>query len=154
MYDAFYADYGEGRAFLHSHTYAGNPLGCAAALAVQKVLAEQHILATARENAKWLTQEMMAAFGQHPHVGEIRHIGLIHAIELVADPQTKKPFDVRKRTGYAIYKRALQYGLVLRPLGDVLYFNPPLNITRDELTQAIEITHKAMEDVLGPFHNP
>lgn len=154
IYDAFYADYGEGRAFLHSHTYAGNPLGCAAALAVQKVLAEQHILATARENAKWLTQEMMAAFGQHPHVGEIRHIGLIHAIELVADPQTKKPFDVRKRTGYAIYKRALQYGLVLRPLGDVLYFNPPLNITRDELTQAIEITHKAMEDVLGPFHNP
>lgn len=61
---------------------------------------------------------------------------------------------MRKRTGYAIYKRALQYGLVLRPLGDVLYFNPPLNITRDELTQAIEITHKAMEDVLGPFHNP
>ena len=71
-------------------------------------------------------------------------------LELVADPQTKKPFAASKRTGYAIYKRALQYGLILRPLGDVLYFNPPLNITREELTQAIEITHEAMACVLGP----
>ena len=148
IYDAFYADYGEGKAFPHSHTYAGNPIGCAAALAVQKILKEQHILKTAAENAKWLTAEMEKAFAGHPNVGEIRHIGLIHAIELVKDPATKEPLDAKKRTGYAIYKKALQRGLVLRPLGDVLYFNPPLNITRDELSTAIELAHESLTDIL------
>lgn len=149
IYDAFYADYSEGRAFMHSHTYAGNPLGCAAALAVQKIFREQPILKTAGENAKWLTAEMENAFGGHKNVGEIRHIGLIHAIELVKNPETKEPFAEAKRTGYAIYKRALQYGLILRPLGDVLYFNPPLTITRAELTLAIEMAQQAITDVLG-----
>lgn len=149
IYDAFYADYSEGRAFMHSHTYAGNPLGCAAALAVQKIFREQPILKTAGENAKWLTAEMENAFGRHKNVGEIRHIGLIHAIELVKNPETKEPFAEAKRTGYAIYKRALQYGLILRPLGDVLYFNPPLTITRAELTLAIEMAQQAITDVLG-----
>ena len=148
IYDAFYADYSEGRAFMHSHTYAGNPLGCAAALAVQKVLREQHVLETAAGNAAWLTEEMQKAFGHHPNVGEIRHIGLIHAIELVRDPATKEPLDPTQRTGYQIYKKALGLGLVLRPLGDVLYFNPPLTITREELTWAIERAHKALTAVL------
>lgn len=148
IYDAFYADYSEGKAFLHSHTYAGNPLGCAAALAVQKVLREQHILQKAGQTASWLTPEMDRVFGRHPNVGEIRHIGLIHAIELVRDPETKAPLDPARRTGYAIYKKALEYGLILRPLGDVLYFNPPLNITREELTLAIKAAHRALCDIL------
>lgn len=148
IYDAFYADYGEGKAFPHSHTYAGNPIGCATALAVQKIMKEQHILETAAENAKWLTAELSKAFAHHPNVGEIRHIGLIHAIELVKDPETKTPLDAKKRTGYAIYKKALERGLVLRPLGDILYFNPPLNITREELSTAIELAHESITDIL------
>ena len=148
IYDAFYADYGEGKAFPHSHTYAGNPIGCATALAVQKIMKEQHILETAAENAKWLTAELSKAFAHHPNVGEIRHIGLIHAIELVKDPETKEPLDAKKRTGYAIYKKALERGLVLRPLGDILYFNPPLNITREELSTAIELAHESITDIL------
>ena len=148
IYDAFYADYGEGKAFPHSHTYAGNPIGCAAALAVQKIMKEQHILETAAENAKWLTAELDKAFAHHPNVGEIRHIGLIHAIELVKDPEAKTPLDAKKRTGYAIYKKALERGLVLRPLGDILYFNPPLNITREELSTAIELAHESITDIL------
>ena len=148
IYDAFYADYGEGKAFPHSHTYAGNPIGCAAALAVQKIMKEQHILETAAENAKWLTAELDKAFAHHPNVGEIRHIGLIHAIELVKDPATKEPLDAKKRTGYAIYKKALERGLVLRPLGDILYFNTPLNITREELSTAIELAHESITDIL------
>ena len=89
---------------MHSHTYAGNPLGCAAALAVQKIFREQHILEQAARNAEWLTEEMKTAFGQHPNVGEIRHIGLIQAIELVRDPETKEPLDARQRTGYAVHE--------------------------------------------------
>ena len=148
IYDAFYADYGEGKACPHSHTYAGNPIGCATALAVQKIMKEQHILETAAENAKWLTAELSKAFAHHPNVGEIRHIGLIHAIELVKDPEAKTPLDAKKRTGYAIYKKALERGLVLRPLGDILYFNPPLNITREELSTAIELAHESITDIL------
>jgi adenosylmethionine-8-amino-7-oxononanoate aminotransferase len=149
IYDAFYADYNEGKAFLHSHTYAGNPLGCAAALAVQKILREEPVIETANKNAVWLTQELEQAFETHPHVGEIRHIGLIHAIELVKDPKTKEPFDSRKRVGYEIYKHALRHGLLLRPLGNVLYFNPPLNIAREELQTAINIARQSVREVLS-----
>lgn len=148
IYDAFYADYSEGKAFMHSHTYAGNPLGCAAALAVQKVMREQDILAKAAINAKWLSAELNIALADCPYVGEIRHLGLINAVELVADHECKKTFASEKRIGYAIYKEALKNGLLLRPLGDVLYFNPPLNIERDELAIAINLMKKSIKAIL------
>ncbi len=149
IYDAFYADYGAHKAFVHSHTYAGNPLGCAAAHGVLDVLEQDHVLEKAADTAAWLTGRMKDVFGSHPHVGEIRHIGLIHAMELVADKTTKQPFPGHKRLGYEIYRKVLKKGLVLRPLGDVLYFNPPLTISKDELDQAIAITKEAMDEVLG-----
>ena len=148
IYEAFYADWSEGRAFMHSHTYAGNPLGCAAALAVLDILDEENILERAENTAAWLTKRMTEAFGTHPNVGEIRHIGLIHAVELVEDRAEKRPFDGKRRLGYAIYRRALKHGLLLRPLGDVLYFNPPLNISRDDLEIAIEHMKLSMDEVL------
>lgn len=148
IYQAFYADYGEGRAFLHSHTYAGNPLGCAAALAVLKIIEEDKVLERAEETAKWLTEKLTEALGSHKNVGEIRHIGLIHAIELVENRERKAPLPQKERTGYKIYQEALKRGLLLRPLGDVLYFNPPLNITREELAFAIEAAKGAIEAVL------
>ena len=149
IYDAFYADWSEGKAFMHSHTYAGNPLGCAAALAVLDILDEENILEEAENTALWLTSRMEEVFGAHKHVGEIRHIGLIHAAELVEDKQEKRPFDGSRRLGYAIYRAALRHGLLLRPLGDVLYFNPPLNIKKEELDTAICRMKQAMDEVLG-----
>ena len=148
IYDAFYDDYNTGKAFMHSHTYAGNPLACSAALAVQKILREQNILQVARDNAKWLTEELHSAFDDNEHVGEIRHIGLVHAIELVADKKNKTPFDSKQRLGYQIYKNALKHGLLLRPLGDVLYFNPPLIINREELRFAIDTAKASIEEIL------
>lgn len=149
IYQAFYADYREGKAFLHSHTYSGNPLGCAAALAVLSVLREQNILQKAQEHAQYLSAQMREHVGNHPNVGEIRSIGLIHAIELVQEKENKKPFDATLRIGYQIYQEALKLGLVLRPLGDVLYFNPPLTIQKGELDQAIVRAKEAMKKVLG-----
>ena len=148
IYDAFYADWSEGKAFMHSHTYAGNPLGCAAALAVLDILDEENVLEKAEETALWLTARMEEVFGAHRNVGEIRHIGLIHAAELVEDKREKRPFDASRRLGYAIYRAALRSGLVLRPLGDVLYFNPPLNIEKEELDTAICRMKQAMDEVL------
>ncbi|GHS90704.1 adenosylmethionine-8-amino-7-oxononanoate aminotransferase [Planctomycetales bacterium] len=145
VFAAFYADYREGRAFMHSHTYSGNPLGCRAALAVLDVLASEPIFATAAANAEFLTGELNAALLDHPNVGEIRHLGLIHAVELVADKKTKTALPAARRTGYQIYREALRRGLLLRPLGDVLYFNPPLNTPRETLARAVALCREAVE---------
>lgn len=149
IYDAFYADYNEGKAFMHSHTYSGNPLGCSAALAVQKILSEENILSKAKDTAVYLHENLQNALGGRKYVGEIRHIGLINAIELVRDKDTKEAFDSRKRIGYQIYKKALAKGMLLRPLGDVLYFNPPLNIEKRTLDRAVEICTEAIAEILN-----
>lgn len=148
IYQAFYDDFGTGHAFVHSHTYAGNPLACAAALAVQHILRDDDILGKAAENARWLTKSLNEALGGHPNVGEIRHIGLIHAMEFVADKTSKDSLPPSQRTGYEIYKAGLKNGIVLRPIGDIIYFNPPLNITKSELSTAIELTKKSVSEVL------
>lgn len=148
IYNAFYADYSEGKAFMHSHTYSGNPLGCAAALAVERILRTTPVLDEAAENAVYLNKKLEEAIGLHPNVGEIRHIGLINAIELVTDRQTKEGFDGKQRVGYQIYKKALERGLLLRPLGNVLYFNPPLTITKEEIDESVARCVAAMADIL------
>ena len=150
VFDAFYADYNEGKAFMHSHTYSGNPLGCRAALAVQDILRGDKILEQAAETAPRLTALLNEALGTHPNVGEIRHIGLIHAIELTADKRTKAPFPSEKRIGYRIYRRAVEKGLLLRPLGNVLYFNPPLVINESQCREAVELARQALYEEL-PF---
>lgn len=148
IYNAFYADYQEGRAFMHSHTYSGNPLGAAAGLAVLKIFEEEDILEKAHETSVYLNKRLTQTFLHHKNVGEIRHIGLINAIEIVQDKKTKTPFDSTLRLGYQIYKEGLKKGIILRPLGDILYFNPPLNITKEELDLAIELTQKALTEIL------
>lgn len=149
VFDAFYADYSQGKAFMHSHTYSGNPLACSLALEVLRILEEENILVKAAQSAVYLHQKLQDSLGSHPRVGEIRHIGLINGIELVADRECKEGFDPAHRTGYQIYKRALQKGLILRPLGDVLYFNPPLIITPREIDQAVEICTRAILEILS-----
>lgn len=147
IYDAFYDDYNKHKAFMHSHTYSGNPLGCSCALAVQKILKEDNILEKAKVNAKYLNEKLLERLSEHKNVGEIRNIGLINAIELVEDKNTKTGFDSKLRVGYQIYKRALKNGLLLRPLGNVIYFNPPLTITQDEIDEAIALCLKSMNSV-------
>lgn len=149
IYDAFYADYSEGKAFMHSHTYSGNPLGCACALAVQNIFRRDSILERAAVRAEYLNRKLTERLGDYKHMGEIRHIGLINAMELVKNPETKESFDGKNRTGYQIYKKALKRGLLLRPLGDVLYFNPPLIINESEIDQAVERCALSIEDILG-----
>ena len=83
------------------------------------------------------------------NVGEVRSIGLINAIELVKNKETKEPLDYTKRTGYQIYKKALEKGVILRPLGDVIYFNPPLIIEKDDMDFVTDVALECMQEVLG-----
>ncbi|MCC8169751.1 MAG: adenosylmethionine--8-amino-7-oxononanoate transaminase [Oscillospiraceae bacterium] len=149
IYNAFYDDYKNGKAFMHSHTYSGNPLGCSAALAVQKILREDNILENAQKRAVYLHSKLNSALLDHKNVGEIRSIGLINAIELVTDKDSKTGFDSDLRIGYQIYKRALKKGLILRPLGNVLYFNPPLIINEAEIDKSVAICRDAIAEILG-----
>ncbi|MEG1000372.1 MAG: adenosylmethionine--8-amino-7-oxononanoate transaminase [Cellulosilyticaceae bacterium] len=145
IYDAFYSDYLEGKAFMHSHTYSGNALGCSAALAVLDIFESEAILEKMQRKAVLFHEKIQSAFKGYPYVGEIRQMGLINAIELVEDKANKKSFDKRLRVGYEIYKIAVSNGLILRPLGDVLYFNPPINITEEDMNYMIEVCKKSME---------
>lgn len=153
IFDAFYCDYNEHRAFMHSHTYAGNPLACCAALEVLKIFEEEKILENAKKSATILNQELSHAFADCENVGEIRSIGLMNAMELVKNRETKKSFPPNIRLGYEIYKTALKKGLLLRPIGDVLYFNPPLNIREEEIYETVELCRQSIQEVLAQFHS-
>lgn len=148
IYDAFYDDYGTGKAFMHSHTYSGNPLACAAANAVLDILEDGKVLEQAQENAIYFNKIIKEKFTSHKNVGDIRHIGLINAIELVKDKITKDPLDYTKRTGYQIYKKALKKGVLLRPLGDVIYFNPPLIITKKDMDFVTDVALECLNEIL------
>lgn len=149
IYNAFYDDYNQGKAFMHSHTYSGNPLGCSAALAVVNILREDVVLEKAEKRAQYLNKKLNEVLIDHKNIGEIRNIGLINAIELVRNKKEKIGFDSKLRIGYQIYKKALEKGLVLRPLGDVLYFNPPLIINEAEIDKSVEICIQAICSVIG-----
>lgn len=149
IYDAFYSDYNEGKAFMHSHTYSGNPLACSAAIEVLNILEDEKIIENAVENAKYFNNLIKNTFLSHKNVGEVRSIGLINAIELVQDKTTKQPFNSKLRTGYKIYKEALKNGVLLRPLGDVLYFNPPLIIEKEDMDFVVKTAYNCMEKILS-----
>ncbi len=149
IYDAFYHDYTDNKSFLHSHTYCANPLACSAAVEVLNILDKKPILKEASKKAIYFKEKIIEEFKEHKNVGDIRSIGLINAIELVIDKKEKTPFDSKDRIGYQIYKKALEKGLLLRPLGNVLYFNPPLTISKKEMAFAIKIAKESLVEILG-----
>ena len=134
IYQAFYAEYAAQRAFLHSHSYSGNALACAAALATLDIFRDDDVLAANRDLAKHMAQAT-APLRDLPHVAEVRQIGMILAIEMVKDRNTREPFPWQERRGRIVYRYALDRGALLRPLGDVVYFMPPYVIAPDEIDQ-------------------
>lgn len=133
IYDAFYDDYSTLKAFLHSHSYTGNPLGCAVALETLNIFEEDNVIENNRAKSKMMRDMVTEKFKDIPYVGEFRQQGMIGAIELVKDPVTKEEFDWQKRIGYQIYKLALKNGVLLRPLGNIIYFIPPYVINENEM---------------------
>ncbi|HUR40393.1 MAG TPA: adenosylmethionine--8-amino-7-oxononanoate transaminase [Verrucomicrobiae bacterium] len=132
IYQAFYADWQSGRAFLHSHSYTGNPIACAAALATLEVFAQQDWM-LANRNLGHLMWMNVAALLRHPNVAEVRQQGMILAIELAKDARAREPFPRERRTGLAVYRHALDKGVLLRPLGDVVYFMPPYTVGTEDV---------------------
>ncbi len=144
LYQAFYDDYATLRAFLHSHTYTGNPLACAAALATLDIFEQDQVL----EANKTLAARMASAtahLAHHPHVAEVRQTGMAVAIEMVQDKASKTAYPWQERRGLKVYQHALQRGALLRPLGSVVYFLPPYTITEEQIDFLAEVASEGIE---------
>lgn len=138
VYQAFYDDYTTLRAFLHSHSYTGSPLGCSAALATLDLFKEDSVLENNRLLAKTM-QEATAHFIDHPHVAEVRQRGMILAIEMVKDKVSREPYPWQERRGLKVYQYGLEQGVLLRPLGNVVYFMPPYVITPEQIRDLAKV---------------
>jgi len=132
VYQAFYDDYQNLTAFLHSHSYTGNALGCRAALATLEIFEQQNVIANNRYLAGLLTKAV-ERFKEHPNVAEVRQTGMIVAMELVKNKHTREAYPWQQRRGLAVYRYALSRGVLLRPLGNVIYFMPPYVINEQEI---------------------
>ncbi|MGH8244230.1 MAG: adenosylmethionine--8-amino-7-oxononanoate transaminase, partial [Steroidobacteraceae bacterium] len=132
VYQAFYDDYVKLTAFLHSHSYTGNPLACAAALATLGIFRDEDVIAKNRALARRMAQAL-APLADHPHVAEVRQSGMIAAVEFVKNRASGERYDWRERRGLRAYQHALEKGALLRPVGNVVYLMPPYVITPDEI---------------------
>ncbi|MEJ2690755.1 MAG: aminotransferase class III-fold pyridoxal phosphate-dependent enzyme, partial [Deltaproteobacteria bacterium] len=144
IYQAFYADYELNRTFYHGHTFTGNPLAAAAALGSLQVFAEEAPFALLADTVPHL-QHTAQRFLELPWVGDLRTLGTIAALELVKDKKTREPFSFAARIGWRIYLEGLEHGLILRPLGNVVYLWLPICTTR----QQIDIICERMWQVLS-----
>ena len=144
VYEAFYADYARLSAFLHSHSYTGNPLGCRAALATLDIFTEDNVIARNRELSRYLHQAVLP-LQDHPHVAEVRQTGMIVAIEMIKDREKREPFPWQERRGLRVYQHALQKGVLLRPLGNVIYFMPPYVIDHEQIDFMVQVALEGID---------
>jgi adenosylmethionine---8-amino-7-oxononanoate aminotransferase len=148
IWQAFLGTSAESKTFFHGHTYGGNPLGAAAALATLDIFAEEGTLEKLPAKVAQLA-EHLARIAQLPHVGNVRQRGLIAAVELVRDTATKEPFPAQQRCGQRVCDYALSEGVWLRPLGDVLVIMPPLAIRPDQIDRIARAVERGIEKVIG-----
>jgi adenosylmethionine-8-amino-7-oxononanoate aminotransferase len=152
IFSAFLGDFKEMKTFFHGHTYTGNPLACAAALASLKIFAEEKTLDASVFGPKAQRySEGMKRLAQLDHVGSVRYRGLMGGVELVKDKNRKEPYPFEKRIGYQVILEARKEGIMLRPLGDVIVFMPPLAVSLEELDLLFYATEKAIRRVTGEY---
>jgi len=144
VYQAFYDDYENLTAFLHSHSYTGNPLACSVALSSLEIFEQDNVI----ENNKILAAHMGKACEElknHPHVAEVRQTGMILAIEMCKDKQSRTPYPWQERRGLKVYLHGLEKGVLLRPLGNVIYFMPPYIITPEEIDLMVSVAKSGID---------
>ncbi len=144
IYSSFLGDYT--KTFYHGHSYTGNPLACAAALANLEIFEKDRTLEHLPPKIELLSQ-WLHRFKELPHVGDVRQKGLVAGIELVKDKKTKEPFPREETVGFQVIYKAREKGVVIRPLGDVLVVMPPLVIPLEELDRLLEVMYECVKEV-------
>lgn len=145
VYQAFYADYEKNKTFYHGHTFTGNPLGCASGLGSMQVFDDENTLGKLPQVVDHLHNQM-ERFRELPWIGDLRQVGMISAMELVKDKQTKEEFPFLDRVGWNIYLKGLEEGLLLRPMGNVIYLWLPLSTTTIEIDEIVERTWRVLSN--------
>ncbi|MDX2037011.1 MAG: adenosylmethionine--8-amino-7-oxononanoate transaminase [Isosphaeraceae bacterium] len=148
IHAAFDATAAENKTFYHGHTYAGNPLGAAVALATLRVFEEEGTLERMKPAADRLG-ERLERLRSRPFVGDVRRRGLMAGIELVADVATRAPFPWSEQVGARVCRRARDFDVIVRPLGDVIVIMPPLVITVEEIDLLMDVIERCLEIELG-----
>jgi len=144
IYQAFLGEFEEFKTFFHGHTYTGNPLAAAVAIASLEVFENDRVLENLAPKIA-LLEARLSEMAAHPHVGDVRQRGFMVGIELVADKGTQEPFPVARRTAHRVILEARKLGAIIRPLGDVLILMPPLCITPEELDTLCRLTFDAIQ---------
>ncbi|MDP8259101.1 MAG: adenosylmethionine--8-amino-7-oxononanoate transaminase [Candidatus Aadella gelida] len=143
IFDSFYGPVNEKKTFYHGHTYTANPVACAAANASIELFEKENTLKNV-ENIHSRLEEFLGTVSGLPFVGDTRSVGAVGAIELVKDKTTKEPFPVEERNGLKIYKQGLKHNILLRPLGDIIYFFLPLCVSNEELDDIFKKAQKSI----------
>lgn len=146
IYRAFLGPYAELKTLFHGHTYTGNPLGCAAAIASLKLFKKEHIIERVARKAR-LFKRILREFHGLEHVGDVRQRGLMAGIELVQDRASKRPYPMEQRTGHRVCMEARKRGLIIRPLGDTVVLMPPLGIKQAELKRIAKTVFESIKFV-------
>lgn len=146
IYRAFLGRYDEFKTFFHGHSYTGNPLGCAVALANLELFRKEKTLARLSPKTKYLAK-LLQPLRLHPHVGDIRQAGFMIGIELVQDRSTNIPYPLESRIGHRVAMEARRRGLLLRPLGHIIVLMPPLSIDLKSLRRMVTITEESIRSV-------
>ena len=144
IYDAFYDDYETLRAFLHSHSYTGNPLACAVANATLDLFQSQNTIERNQELAAVMA-ESFAHLEAHPHVAEVRQTGMVLAAEMIQDKAQRIEYPWQQRRGLEVYLHGLKNECLLRPLANVVYLMPPYVITPDQIRHLAKVATEGID---------
>jgi adenosylmethionine-8-amino-7-oxononanoate aminotransferase len=148
IYDAFLGEYEEMKTFFHGHTFTGNPIACAAALASLEIFERESLLEKLKPKIAYLS-ERLGAIARLNHAGDVRQKGMVGGIELVRDKKSGEPYAWEERVGIRVCLEARRYGLFLRPLGNVIVVFPPLSISMEEMKLLMDGIEKSIIAVTG-----
>ncbi|MBM4141866.1 MAG: adenosylmethionine--8-amino-7-oxononanoate transaminase, partial [Nitrospira sp.] len=146
IYNAFLGEFKDLKTFFHGHSYTGNPLACAAALACLNLFEKEEVIKTLKGKIEileaWLKNVLILQ-----HVGDVRNVGMMAGVELVKDKKTKKPYDWEEKMGWRVAYQARDNGVFIRPLGNVIVIMPPLNISKQNLNQLLKVIRDSIVKV-------
>ncbi|MBL7685250.1 MAG: adenosylmethionine--8-amino-7-oxononanoate transaminase, partial [Deltaproteobacteria bacterium] len=146
VFEGFYADYAELKTFFHGHTYTGNPLACAVALANLDIFEKEKVIDSLSTKIQKFETHLVK-LKSHPHVKEIRQLGLMMGIELIRDKEKNIPYEISERIGNQVVHAARRRGVIIRPLGSVIVLMPPLSIRDEEVELLMRGVYESINEV-------
>jgi adenosylmethionine-8-amino-7-oxononanoate aminotransferase len=147
IYNAFLGEFGELKTFFHGHSYTGNPLACAAAIACLDLFEKEDTIKNMQPKIA-LLESRLKEIAELPNVGNVRNKGLMAGIELVKDKSTKKPYPLEERIGWRVAYKAREEGVLIRPLGNVIVIMPPLSISIENLNRLLEVIKNSISAIV------